>query len=133
LRDFVSLADLRQALADAMEKFLKRSPQSADRPAFEPFYFSEAIEVAVPLEAKASTLADLADGIGGLSLQSLHYHFINSRLRLHLSTNDFSNWIEATLGFTELAERLNRIDFYTYTLDGVRKEILRTLKPWVQH
>lgn len=132
LRDFVSLGDLRQALANTMENYLKRNPQSADRPAFEPFYFSEAIEVAVPLEAEAFTLTDLADGIGGLSLQTLHYHFINSRLRLQLRTNDFSNWIEATLGFTELAERLNRIDFYTYTLDGVRKEILRTLKPWVQ-
>ena len=132
LRDFVSLADLRQALANTMEDYLKRSPQSADRPAFEPFYFSEAIEVAVPLEAQASTLAELAEGISGLSLQTLHYHFINSRLRLHLKTNDFSNWIEDTLGFADLAEKLDRIDFYTYTLEGVRKEILRTLQPWVQ-
>ena len=132
LRDFVSLADLRQVLANTMEKYLKRNPQSADRSAFEPFYFSEAIEVAVPLEGEAFTLADLSDGIEGLSLQTLHYHFINSRFRLHLRTNDFSNWIEATLGYKDLAERLDRIDFYTNTLEGVRKEILRTLKPWVQ-
>jgi len=131
VRDYVSLADLRQVLADTIEDYLKRNPLAADRPAFEPFYFSEEVEVAIPLETKAFTLAELADGIAGLSLQSLHYHFINSRLRLHLRTNDFSNWIEETQGLPELADKLNRIDFYTNTLEGVRQEILRTLQPWV--
>lgn len=130
LRDFVSLAELRQVLVDTVENYLKKNPQSTDRPAFEPFYFSEAIEVAVPLEAKAYTVRELAEGIKKLSLQTLHFHFINSRLRLQLRTNDFSMWIEDSQGLPELAERLNRVDFYTNTLEGVRKEILETLEPW---
>ncbi|OFV94231.1 MAG: hypothetical protein A3F68_08465 [Acidobacteria bacterium RIFCSPLOWO2_12_FULL_54_10] len=132
LRDFVSLADLRQVLVDALENYLKRNPQSADRPAFEPFYFSEAIELAVPLDAKAYTLRELSDGIRKLSLQTLHFHFINSRLRLQLATNDFSQWIEDSLSLPELAEKVNRVDFYTNTLEGVRKEILETMERW-QH
>ena len=132
LRDFVSIAELRQVLVDTVEDYLKRNPQSADRPAFEPFYFSEAIEVAIPLEAKAYTLGELVDGIQGMSLQTLHYHFINSRLRLQLRTNDFSHWIESNLDLPGLAERLNRVDSYTNTLEGVRREILGALKPWVQ-
>jgi hypothetical protein len=131
LRDFVSVADLRQVLVDSVENYLKKNPQLADRPAFEPFYFSEAVEVAVPVEAKAVTIGELAEGIKNISLQTLHYHFINSRLRLQLRTNDFSMWIEDSEKLPELAEKLNRVDFYMNTLEGVRKEILETLEPWV--
>ena len=130
LRDMVSLAELRQVLVDTVENYLKKNPQSTDRPAFEPFYFSDVIEVAVPLEAKAYTVRELAEGIKMLSSQTLHYHFINSRLRLQLRTNDFSMWLEDSQDLPELAARLNRVDFYTNTLEGVRKEILETLTSW---
>ncbi len=131
VRDFVSVEDLRSAIVTAVDDALRRYPASADRPAFEPFHFCEALEVTVPLDAWARTLPDLMDGIRRLSLHTLHYHFINSRLRLHLRTNDFSNWIANSLGLPQLAEKVNRIDFYTNTLDGVREEVLKTMQPWV--
>jgi len=131
LRDIVSIEDLRRILVHAVETYLEAHPQAADRPGFEPFYFCEAIEITVPLESAASTLAELAEGIRKLSLQTLHYHFINSRLRLHLETNDFSLWIEDGLGLPALAQQLNHIDCYTYTLEGIRSEILRTMEPWM--
>jgi hypothetical protein len=77
----------------------------------------------------AWTLAELADGIRQLAHQSLHYHFINSRLRLQLKTNDFSHWIENSLNNPKLAARLNRIDFYNDTLDELRQDIVAMLEP----
>lgn len=132
LRDYVSLDDLRMVLVETVVSRLSKSPQSADRPAFEPFYFCEAIEITVPLGTCAHNLAELADGIRKMSLETLHHHFINARLRPKLGTDDFSYWIEDSLGLPELAEKLNCIDFYTNTLEGVRKEILQTLGPWIQ-
>lgn len=131
LRDVISLDDLRKVLVETVEGHLRRSPQSADRPAFEPFFFSEALEVILPLEAKAWNLAELAEGIRRMSLHTLHCHFINARLRPRLHTNDFSYWIEDSLGLPALAEKLNRIDFYTNTLEGVRTEILETIELWI--
>jgi hypothetical protein len=130
LRDFVSLADLREALASRVEQHLRENPHSAARSAFEPFHFCEAMEVTVPLDAQAYTLAELADGIRRLSVHTLHHHLINSALRLGLRTNDFSHWIEHSLGLPELAARLNRIDFYSNSLEGVRKQVLRMLESW---
>jgi len=130
LRDVVSLGALREALANQVEEHLRQNPQSADRPAFEPFHFCEAAEVTMPLDAQAYTLTELAAGIRQLSLQTLHHHLINAGLRLGLRTNDFSNWIERSLGLPELAARLNRIDFYSNSLEGVRKQVLRTLESW---
>ena len=112
-----------------VQDYLKEHSQAADRRAFEAFYFSEAKEVTVPSGAPAWTLAELAEGIRLLGHQSLHYHFINSRLRLHLKTNDFSYWIEHNLNHPWLAARLNRIDFYNDTLDDLRQDILAVLEP----
>lgn len=129
LREIVSLEDLRGILADIVSDYLKEHPQAADRRAFEAFYFCEAREVTVPSGSPAWTLPELAEGIRHLGHQSLHYHFINSRLRLQLKTNDFSYWIERSLNHPWLAARLNRIDFYNDTLDELRQDILDVLEP----
>jgi len=130
LRDFAAVEELRKVLGETLEKYLKRLPQAGDRPAFEPFYFCEAVETVVPLEGRAYTLRELAEGIQRMSRHTLHHHFINSRLRPRLQVNDFSNWIDDSLGLPELAKRLNQIDFYTNTLEGVRREILQALNGW---
>jgi hypothetical protein len=131
VRQFVELEDLRSALIHAVNNHVSAYPASADRPAFEPFYFSKTREVALPTNVRAYNLGELAEGIRHMSLHSLHYHFVNSRLRLHLRTNDFSNWIEKELGFTELAGQIKRVDFYTNTLPEVREGILYYINPWV--
>lgn len=131
LREIVSLDDLRQKLAGAVEQHLKQQPASADRPTFEPFHFCEAVEHTLPLDVRATNLAELGEGIRRLGLHTLHYHLINSRLRLRLATNDFSHWIRGSLHLPELADKLNHIDFYTNTLEGVREEMLEAIQPWV--
>jgi hypothetical protein len=129
VKEFVTIQDLRAVLLNIVEEHLRAYPRSADRPALEPFYFCETTEVTLPLHFRAANLAELADGIRHLSLHSLHYHFINSRLRLHLRTNDFSNWIEKEMDLPKLSARINRIDFYTNTLEGVRQSILDCIQP----
>jgi len=129
--EFVAIDELRRELIRAIEESLAERPQFRDLVAFEPFYFCEAVEFTLPLDMRATTLAELDDGINKLSLQSLHHHFINSRLRLHLKSNDFSNWIEHNLNMPELAARVNRIDFHTNTLDGLREELHTTIEPWI--
>jgi uncharacterized protein DUF5752 len=131
LREFVSLEDLRKVLLAILKSGQTERPVAFDRPAYEPFYFCEAEEVVIPVEFQAQTLEELATGIQRMSLQTLHYHFVNSRLRLRLRTNDFSRWIEESLDFPALAERLNHIDIYTNSLERVRREILRMMMPWI--
>lgn len=128
---FVSIEELRTTLVRTIDAYLEERPTLRQLTAFEPFYFCEAVEVTQPLEMQATNLAELADGIGKLSLQSLHYHFLNSRLRLHLITNDFSFWIASELGLPDLAAKLNRLDFHTNTLDGLRDEIVAAITAWI--
>jgi hypothetical protein len=124
VRDYVGIAelraDLRQILCQDMEQFPSRARQSA----FEPFYFCRALEVTVPLPWEARTLAGLRGGLERLSHASFYHHFIASRLRLQLRTNDFSHWFATGLGLEQLAARTDRIDIYTNTLDTARQELI---------
>jgi hypothetical protein len=82
------------------------------------------VEVVQLLPWDARTLAGFRAGLERLSHASFYYHFIASRLRLHLRTNDFSNWFQTVLGLPQLAVTADRIDIYTNTLDTARRELV---------
>jgi uncharacterized protein DUF5752 len=48
-------------------------------------------------------------------------------LRLHLRSNDFTQWLSKELGLTDLARHVDQIDIYTNTLDGARTTILNLI------
>jgi hypothetical protein len=123
IRDYLLLAELRADLRRLVTDYCEHNPQYATQEAFEPFFFCEAIEVAVPLGVEARTLDEFPRGLERLSHASFYYHFIASRLRLHLHTNDFSNWLENSLGLDTLAQQVNRIDIYTNTLESARAKL----------
>ena len=125
VREFMSIAALRQRLMEIVGTYLQQNPRARDRAAFEPFYFSASEVIVIPTPFLARDLGEFADGIGHVSLTSIHFHFIDARLRLKLDSNDFSLWLEHELDLGRLADRINRIDIYTSTLHDVRREILR--------
>lgn len=129
LRDYANLFDLRNDLRSLVADYCRAFPERARQKAFEPFYFSEAIEVSLPLGIQVQTLEEFHQVLGTLSNASFHYHFVTSRLRLHLRSNDFSLWFSTGLGLDDLAQRTNRIDIYTNTLEAARKQLLQMISP----
>ena len=91
------------------------------------FHFCESVEVTAPLGRSARTLDEFREGIAHLSHAGFYFHFISSRLRLQLQTNDFSYWLADGLGLASLAENINHIDIYTNTLDSTRGKLLRLI------
>jgi hypothetical protein len=82
----------------------------------------------MPTTIVARNLEEFADGLKKVSLHSIHFHFINARLRIKLNTNDFSMWLVEELGLQQLADRIDRIDIYTSTLEGVRQSIIKLVE-----
>jgi hypothetical protein len=124
IRGYLSLSDLRADLRRIVGEFCEAHAAEARQNAFEPFYFRAAIEVTMPVGIEARTLQEFRDGINQLSRASLYFHFISSRLRLHLRTNDFSLWLTDGLGMAALGQKLEQIDIYTNTMEGVREKVL---------
>lgn len=128
VREFTSIASLREQVVRLLEDYLRRNPRAATRTAMEPFYLMASEVVVVPTPYVARNLDEFADGLRKVSIHGIYYHFIDARLRLKLNTNDFSIWLERELDMGQAADRLNRIDIYTSTLEGVRRSILRVVE-----
>ena len=127
IRDYSSLAGLRGDLHRIVTDYCHANPHEARQSAFETFYFCESIVVAEPLYLEARTLEEFRSGLASLGHASFYNHFIASRLRLQLGTNDFSHWFADALDAKELARKTNRIDIYTNTLETAQAEILALL------
>ncbi len=127
IRDYTSIAALRSDLCRVVRDFCNTHPQFASQSGLERFYFCESVEVTVPFGRSARTLDEFREGVAHLSHAGFYFHFISSRLRLQLQTNDFSHWLSGSLGLRTLADSINRIDVYTNTLDSARAKMLRLI------
>lgn len=128
VREFTSIATLRERVVRTIEEYLQKNPRAATRVAMEPFYLMASDLVVVPTPYVARNLEEFADGLKKVSIHAIYYHFIDARLRLKLNTNDFSVWLESEMDLSQAADRLNRIDIYTSTLEGVRRSILKIIE-----
>jgi hypothetical protein len=128
VREFTSITALRERVVNIIESYLAKNPRAATRVAMEPFYLMASELVVVPTPYVARNLEEFADGLRKVSIHSIYYHFIDARLRIKLNNNDFSVWLDQELDLGAAADRINRIDIYTSTLEGVRRNILRTIE-----
>lgn len=127
IRDYTSIAALRDDLCRVLRDFVVAHPAFSRQEALDRFYFCESVEVTAPFGLQVRTLDEFRDGITAISHASFHFHFVSSRLRLQLRTNDFSHWLASSLGLTTLADTIDHIDIYTNTLDSARSKIVRLI------
>jgi len=123
VREFTAIDGLRQRMIDIVGDFLEKHPSSTSHPANEPFYFCAADIVVLPTPFVADSVAGFLEGLRQVSVHSIHHHFIEARLRLHLMSNDFSQWLEEDVGLSHAADAIERIDIYTNTMESVRQQI----------
>ena len=133
VREFTSIATLRERLIHVIESHLQKNPRAAGRTAMEPFYLMASDLVVVPTPYVARNLEEFADGLRKVSIHAIYYHFIDARLRLKLNSNDFSVWLDKELDLPQAADKVNRIDIYTSTLEDVRRSILKIVEAEMDH
>jgi hypothetical protein len=128
VREFTSVEAVRNRIAHILDSYIEANARSGERLATEPFYFCASDTVILPTPFVAHNLPEFADGLTRVSVHSIHHHFIEARLRLKLTSNDFSLWLEEEMEMKEAARRLNHIDIYTATLEDVRRQTLRIVE-----
>ncbi|MBI3786109.1 MAG: hypothetical protein HY270_22205 [Deltaproteobacteria bacterium] len=124
LIQFRTIRSLRERIIEVIEAYLNERQQLRVAPEGEEFHFRESVSFVVPTMHVARTLAEFADCMERIGFGSLTFHFFNVRLRLERGGDDFSEWCRS-LGEHELADAIARLDPYTYTMDGLRKEVVR--------
>ena len=126
---FPTIRDLREKIIQTITEYLKEYPRSGKKVVRdeEQFYFIKSMSFVLPTKYTATDLKEFAEVLKKITIDSIYFHVFESRLRLEKGTNDFSNWIESSLGDVDLARRIARLDPYTQTLEDLRKKIIRLI------
>jgi len=127
IRDYVSIAALRRDLCRVVSDFCAAFPHLRTIRAGTLLLLRKRGSHRAP-GRKARTLDEFREGLAHLSHAGFYFHFISSRLRLKLQTNDFSHWLADGLGLATLADSVNHGDIYTNTLDSSRAKLLRLIR-----
>lgn len=94
----------------------------------EEFHFMKSVSFILPTNYVVSDLAEFADALKKVTIDSIYFHIFESRLRLEKRTNDFSLWIEKSIGNKALAAQISRVDPYTYTMEDLRRIIIEIIE-----
>jgi len=122
--EFPNLEALREELATIIHDHLLRL-SSVPRVEFgEPFYFQQSHVVEVPLGPGARSLAEFRNALAEVDTSAIYFHVVEARTRLGRRSGDFAEWIRNSLGRSDLADGIERIDAYMTSLERVRARLL---------
>jgi len=121
---FRTLEELRSRFIEILSDDAGHRRGAPSAPEGQEFHFMASRTFVVRTPHVARTLEEFKEVLKRLSVNSLYYHIFDAKLRLEKGENDFSRWFR-DLGKTELAERVARLDPYTFTLEGLRSQIIR--------
>lgn len=127
---FPTIRALREKIIRTIEEHLKENPTAKLRFAREEeeFHFMKSVSFVFPTNYLANDLNEFADIMSKVTIESIYYHIFEARLRHEKKTNDFSYWLENSIGNKKLADSISRLDPYTHTLEDLRKTIIRIIK-----
>lgn len=132
---YSTLRELRERLAEVIESYLEENPRARRRFADpnDEFHFMKSITFILPTCFTVNDLRGFAEGLKKVAADSIYFHMLEARLRLGKETNDFSNWIDTSLGHQDLAARIAGLDPYSTTLEGLRHSLIRLVERELTH
>jgi len=124
---FSTIRELRKKIIATIEDYLKSNPLAKMKFARggDELHFIKSVSFILPSKYIAYDLRDFTDLLNKITIDSIYFHIFEARLRLEKGNNDFSNWLENSLGDKALAEEISKLDPYTYTLEDLRKTVIK--------
>lgn len=123
LAEYNTIESLRSRIVELLEGYRSENPSLFERTATEPFYLYNLVRFVYLTDKFAYNLSSFRQLLDSISIDSIYYHFIESRLQTQLQTDDFSNWMQENPDHEELAKRIRKIDMNIHTLVELRERI----------
>ena len=127
LAEYSTISSLRSRIVEIIESYRDEIPGASDKKASVPFYLYDVVRVVYLTDKFAYDLPSFRQLLDTISVDSLYYHFIESRLHTKLQTDDFSSWIEESVEHRDLAEKIRNIDTSIYSLGELRGKIAQLI------
>ncbi|MCD6539697.1 MAG: hypothetical protein J7K37_03225 [Candidatus Omnitrophica bacterium] len=124
---FSGIEDLRAKFIQILGDYLKDSPFLRNCIPSEEFRFLSSKIFVLPTPFVAHNLEEFGEALKRVTVRSFYFHMFEARLRLKKPDNDFSCWLRDQ-GYIRLAEKVSQLDPYTYTLEGLRRNLIRLVE-----
>ena len=129
--EFSAIRELREKIITTIEKHLFESKESLRyAPHDREFEFIKAHSFVIPTGHSARNLKEFTMILEKITIHSIYFHIFEARLRLEKGVNDFSFWIDTSLASPELAKIIAGLDPYTFTMEGLRRKLIKIVKNW---
>ena len=129
---FDGISALREKFIGLLESHLASTERRSECAAGEEFHFMACKTFVLPTGHSARTLGEFAEVVSKVSINSVYFHVFDAKMRLTSGENDFSRWFRDQ-DKTALANETRRLDPYSYTLDGLRRQIVALVKKHDSH
>jgi hypothetical protein len=130
--NFTRITDLRNELMKVIDEYLALFPSPREAMPGDEFYFNETVTLIFPAGLRARNLAEFMTAIKFIDSVSIYYHFYEARIRLGKGIDDFSRWIEDSLGKKELAGKIRSTDLFMHTIEEIREHIVGAMEEEVR-
>lgn len=118
--DFKEIGALRNEVLQLIDDYLGRFPNPKQAMPGDEFYFNETVTLIFPVGIRARNLSEFLAAIKYIEEDCIYYHFYEARIRLGRGSDDFSRWLEDTLGEKDLAGKIRSVDPLMYTVEQIR-------------
>ncbi len=129
---FKSVSDVRKELVRIIDKYLNASPEPRRVLDGNEFYFIETVTLIFSIGVRVKNLAEFLVALKQVDAASIYFHFYEARMRLGGGIDDFSRWINDTLGKKMLAKKISRIDPFMHNMKGIRRHITELVEEEVR-
>ncbi len=125
---YATVTDLRKGLVEVIDVYLQNFPEPREALPGAEFHFNEAVTLIFPAGIRARNLAEFLTGIKYVDSNSIYYHFYEARMRLGNDADDFSMWLEESLGKKELAAKIRSMDPFMHSVEGIREHLVEEME-----
>ena len=123
-----TIDDVRTEILDIIDDHLSEIETMPSVVYGDPFYFMESQIIEVPLNVKVKDLAGFMKALENIHASAVYNHIFEARFRVKKGKSDFAIWFDEVLGLHQLAGKIENLDCYMYSLEGLRERIISLCK-----
>ena len=80
--------------------------------------------IEIPTCVRVTTFGEFKEALRTVDVSAIYNHVFEARLRIRKGKSDFAIWLGENLGKQELASKIELIDSYMYSLEGLRNKLV---------
>jgi hypothetical protein len=123
-----SLEDLRNELIEIIDNYLSTMKITPAVVSGQAFYFMQSRIIEVHTGITVNNLEEFVEVLKIIDASAIYNHVFEARVRDWQGRSDFSIWLDEILHTTELSKKLEMIDCYMYSLEGLRNKLIDLCK-----